>query len=362
MPSQLLHVLFGEDVIAEIYRRLAPGFGLVAEKAMKRIQDTHKKVFALGCQGPDIFYHSQGSRPVGLEYGTLLHRRGAGVFTARLLQMGLPDPPPDEEDIRMGRREKGISALGVYALGYMTHAILDRLAHPYIVYKSDRPPPARLDRSHAFFERIIDVLMLEKLRGTPISSWDQEALLAQTCEDPPLGLKELLARALVLVYPERAEKDEKLSLRIENTFKDSAFFYRVTAPANTMISNPVLQPFPMKKGYIAYLFPEDLPPNIDFLNLENRPWYYPAGKAKKDLRSFPQLYSEAVLTAADTLTPIFKSYLEAGLFPIKEAARAIGNGGLSIVDKTGKPCPPTRSAPLPLQEVLTNQAQKRNTQ
>ena len=357
MPSQLLHTLFGEDVIYEIYSRMVPRFGIVADKAMDRIQGIHKKAFALGCQGPDIFYHSQGRRPVGLEYGSLMHRRGAGSFAAGLLKLGLPDPPPDEDDIRMGRREKGINALGVYALGYMTHAILDRLTHPYIVYKSDRPPPvsSRRDRSHAFFERIIDVLMLKKLRNQEISSWDQEGTLAETCENPPLGLKELLLRALILAYPERAGKDEKLSRRIENTFLDCAYFYYATAPVYVSLASSA----ELREWHVAYLYPGELPGHIDFLNLEKRPWYHPAGEPKEDFRSFPEIYTEALNYAADTLTPIISKYLEKGYFPIREAAKAIGDGGLSITDENGKPCTPCRAAPLPLQEVLNQQAAMR---
>jgi len=361
MPSQLLHTLFGEDVITEIFRRMERRFGIIAGKAMEKIRGDHWKAFVLGCQGPDIFYHSQRKRPVGLEYGTLLHRRGAGIFTAGLLKMGLPDPPPDEEDIRRHRREKGINALGAYALGYMTHAILDRHAHPYIVYKSDRPPPEspRRDRSHAFLERIIDTLMFRQLRGAEITGWDQEGLLSVICENPPLGLKELLVRSLVHAFPERAGKDEKLSSRVENTFIDCALFYRMTAPLNTPGSmhehGGIYPELELSKGQVAYLYPLDLPAHIDFLNLEKRQWFYPAGESKADTRSFPEIYKEAVDTAAASLTGIISEYLEKGIFPIKDAALAIGNGGLSIVDDEGNPCAPTRSEPLPLQEVLDKQ-------
>jgi hypothetical protein len=390
MPSQILHTLFGEDVIAEIYRRIAPRFGIVAGKAMEKITSTHKKAFALGCQGPDIFYHSQGRRPVGLEYGALLHRRGAGIFTAGLLKMGLPDPPPDEEDIRMGRREKGINALGAYALGFMTHALLDRAAHPYIVYKSGwvsphNPETLRYAKSHAFFERILDALMLERLRGEAISTWDQEGILAEVCENPPLGLKELLARALVLSFPERAGKDEKLSRRIENTFADCEYFYRLTDPRRTSPAGggpkaprgPPTEPANAGEGFprevLAYIFPEKLPAGVDFLNLEKTPWHYPvgnldsnesrwrvpAGAEAEDNRSFPEIYSQAIISAAESISPVITEYLATGIFPIKEAAQAIGNGGLSIVDENGKPCAPTRSEPLPLDEVLEEQARLR---
>jgi hypothetical protein len=240
----------------------------------------------------------------------------------------------------------------------MTHAILDRQAHPYIVYKSRAPhKPETPVRTHAFFERIIDVLMLRELRGTEAASWDQEAILARTCENPPLGLKELLAKALVLAYPERAGKDDKLARRIDNTFVDCMYFYRFTDPRH--VSHGEESP---SLGALAYIYPENLPADIDFLNLKKAPWFYPAGNTGEDLRSFPEIYTGAVKAAAASLIPVIVQYFETGTFPIREAAQAIGNGGLSIQDETGKPIAPTRSAPLPLDKVLEGQAVLRGLQ
>jgi hypothetical protein len=368
MPSQILHTLFGEDVIAGLYRRLKRGpggrrFGLPADKALEKITRDYRRAFALGCQGPDIFYHSQYSRPVALEYGSLLHRRGYGIFTAGLLKMGLPDPPPDEEDIRAGRREKGINALGVYALGFMTHAVLDRFCHPYIVYKAER-------RAHAFFERIIDVLMLKELRGEEAAAWDQEGILAAICENPPLGLKELIARALASGFPERARRDGKLIRRIDNAFADCACFYRITAPARTslkaqaMSANGDGRPRDIDLRSLSYLFPENLPGEINFLNLNHGPWQYPysppgSADAAADTRSFPELYAAALEAAIEAFSPCIMRYLDTGIFPIPEAARSIGNGGLSIQDEQGKPVAPNRVNPLPLDAVLAGQAELR---
>ncbi|MDR2134780.1 MAG: zinc dependent phospholipase C family protein [Treponema sp.] len=355
MPSQILHTLFGEDVIEGLYRRVSPRFGIVAGKALEKIRDYHG-AFALGCQGPDIFYHSRRRRPVALEYGSLLHRRGYGVFTAELLRMSLPDPPPDEDDIRGNRREKGINALGVYALGFMTHAVLDRFCHPYIVYKT-----WGLDRIfHPFFERILDALMLKTLRGQDAAAWDQAAILADICEKPPLGLRELLARALAAVFPGRAGKDRKLGLRVDNAFLDAAWFYRLTSPAR---AGPAPEAgFEDDPKFLACLYPEQLPGDIDFLNLARRPWYYPRyspgglSVAAADTRSFPEIYAGAREAALDSLAPGIIRYLDTGIFPIQEAARAIGNGGLSIQDGEGRPCAPNFGEALPLDRVLRQQA------
>jgi hypothetical protein len=282
--------------------------------------------------------------------------------------MGLPDPPPDEEDIRQGRRDKGITALGAYALGFMTHAILDRQTHPYIVYKSARVSPVKSEtfrpaRLHAFFERIIDVCMLEYLRSANVADWDQEGLLAEVCEHPPPGLKELLARALILAFPERAGKDDKLRIRIDNVFADCAWFYRETAPRRTAIA--AAREVLLSPAMLTYIYPEKLNSQqfptqtlvggIDFLNLKKAPWFYPAGDSGEDRRSFPEVYAGAVEAASRAIAPVIAAYLETGNFPIREAAQAIGNGGLSIRDADGRPCAPTRSDPLPLEQVLKEQ-------
>jgi hypothetical protein len=321
VPSQILHTLFGEDVLAGIDRTLHCSF-------------------ALGCQGPDIFYHNQMTRPVGLEYGTLLHRRGSGAFTAALLNLALPAPAA------------GITALGAYSLGFSTHAILDRACHPYIVYKTvklDRGKGGGEHNIHAFFERILDVLMLEELRGKPAAVWDQDGL-AHICDEPPDGLKELLAAALRRTFPERAGKDAKLAQRIDNTFRDCALFYRCTDPGRTSFLRGIRKEMPL-----VYLYPEDLPGDIDYLNREHRDWYYPAGDSPADTRSFPDIYVQALGSAVESLSPLIAVYLETGVFPIVEAARRIGNGGLSIQDAEGKPCAPSRSEPLPLERVLEQQ-------
>jgi len=366
MPSQILHTLFGEDIISGLHRRLeeefGPRFGLLADKALEKISRDYHSAFVLGCQGPDIFYHNQKRRPVALEYGSLLHRRGYGNFTAGLLKMGLPDTPPDDDDIRKQRSEKVMNALGCYALGFMTHAVLDRHCHPYIVYRAER-------RYHGFFERIIDVLMLKELRQRDIASWDQNAVLVEICENPPPGLKELIARALAAAFPENVSRDKKLAQRIDNTFADCADFYALTAPRRTAMStqspsaNSALLAFNIQS--LAYVYPEKLPVNIDFLNLNHAPWYYPYSSPlsprapEADTRSFLELYAAALDAGINTLAPCIFQYLDTGIFPIPEAAQNIGNLNLSIQDEHGKPCAPNLSDPFPLGDVLRAQGELR---
>jgi hypothetical protein len=225
--------------------------------------------------------------------------------------------------------------------------------------------------THAFFERIIDALMLRELRGLETAAWDQEGILAAICDDPPLGLKELIARALASAFPEKTGKDHKLALRIDNAFADCAGFYRFTAPAKTGIQAADPGAFTggaegrqtLSVRSLSCVFPENLPAGIDFLNLNHAPWFYPwvspTAKPKADTRSFPEIYAAALEAALDALAPCIEQYLAGGIFPIAEAARNIGNGSLSIQDDEGKPAAPNRTDPLPLDDVLREQARRR---
>jgi hypothetical protein len=338
VPSQILHTLFGEDLLGALDRVFS----------CRPVEDPCRAAFVLGCQGPDIFYHSQMSRPVGLEYGTLLHRRGYGSFAAALFDLALADAAAADR-----------SGLAAYAWGFATHAALDRACHPYIVYKTARLDGKGERNVHAFFERILDVLMLEELRGQPVASWDQDSL-TRICGDPPQGLRELLAEALRRTFPERAGKDARLARRMDNTFRDCAFFYRHTDPEKTSFLQT--KRFPeqaarqrriLAEASLAFLYPEALPPDIDYLNRERRAWHYPLVEGEEDRRSFPEIYAQALEAALETLAPLASGSLSG------ETARRIGDGGLSIQDRDGKPCPPTRSEPLPLERVLKQQRQAR---
>ena len=328
MPSQILHCLFGED----LYNKIAASGRKSA--ILELITSHHKDEFLLGCQGPDIFYHSLGRRPVALSYGTLLHRRGIGTFCETLLAEARAYAVSD--------------ACLAYALGFISHPFLDRSTHPYIVYKSHSVFP----RSHAFFERIIDVLMLKHLREQSVKDWYRKVQLEEICQKPHIALKELLATSLIKSFPEKAGKDAKIHERIKNAFLDSASFYKHTSPY--AIKERALTEDISKKSLIV-IHPKELPEDIDFLNMNKEPWYEPVGGGE-DNRSFPEIYNEAVQSAAASLACFLFNFLDGRSLIESEAAAIIGNGGLSIQDSEGKPCIPLHVNALPLDKVLDIQA------
>jgi hypothetical protein len=334
--------MFGEDVIAGLYNRLVMETGSrfvsTLDKTREQIFSDCYSSFILGCQGPDIFYHNQSRRPLAIEYGSLLHRRNCGFFSIGLLKNGHLNPHH-----------------AAYALGFMTHAVLDRLCHPYIIYHCDK-------NYHSFFERIIDVLMLKELRGLEPPAWDREKELAGICESPPQGLKELIAVSLAGAFPERVNKDKNLALRIDNAFADCSRFYSLTSLSKTTASGYA----GLTRRSLKYVYPENIPADVDFLNLDHRPWRYPYipanAQAQDDSRSFLDVYHDAVKTAVDDLAPCIILYLENDIFPATAVAGRIGNGSLSIQDEDGRPCAPNLTDPLPLSDVFDQQAKLRGVQ
>jgi len=353
MPSQILHHLFGEDALRIVLRRFyadsSPADGMIHLQDLEEaLLERHRPVFALGCQGPDLFYHSRRTRPVAIEYGTLAHRRGYGRLAVALLERARCSTLPQAQS----------AALTAYALGFMTHAFLDRALHPYIVFRAgwvvpSRPETRRFAYGHPFLERIIDVLMLELLRGQRVTEWDQAALLVSPCSSPPEGLPELLAQGLAATYPERAGRDPQLDLRICNAFSDAAGFYRMTNPRQTARLG-----CNAGAATLALVYPERLPLDIDYLNLGKNAWREPGGTGREDRRSVPELYAEA----RETLAGVIAAVLGApGAGPVGAAglAATVGNGSLSIRDELGRPCAPRWSDPFPLARLLDQQGEYR---
>lgn len=353
MPAQILHVLFGEDVLNRTVALLEPDGG-TADSYVRSILGELGPFFALGCQGPDLFYHNQRTRPVSLEYGTLLHRRGYGDAAAALLRRTMDTRSPSS----------GPSFRVAYALGFATHAFLDRETHPYIVCKSgwvspSKPETARYARCHAFFERILDVLMLERLRGIDASSWDQEEKLSRYSPDERSELVAVIGDALREAFPERASGDAKLPQRISNAFSDAASFYHMTNPVRTSLNRRLSDGFEYLasasgRASVALVYPERFPLGVDYLNLARAPWAHPCCPLTIGNTSFRDLYDSAVQRAASVFAHILGSFMGTGHIP-GDAARHIGNSGLSAVGADGHPCAPTHSAPLPLDAVLDQQ-------
>lgn len=333
MPSQILHVLHGRAVLA----RIPSGNALLGDRALEGF-------FCLGCQGPDIFYHNQRTRPLALEYGSLLHRRGYGSFTAAIAA-GL-------ESAGAGGR--------AWLAGFLCHAFLDRVLHPYIISRSGPGPGAGVEadgnsraRLHIFFERLLDVAMAEYMEEDR-HVWDQASLLSAPARAALGWLPRPLAAALRSTFPARAGNDEKLELRMENALSDSAGFFEATdperldrSPLTRHLSSPEasLHDLDRQLSLAALIHPRSAAVReqmnaLDLLNLDHDEWLHPCEGCAPASSSVPELFEDAVAAAAEALDAFSRN------------EHTVGDAGLSVNSAEAKRCTPTRFSPLPVAMLL----------
>jgi len=343
MPSQLCHIISGEEALSA-----------VAPEASDALLWNAGALFRLGCQGPDIFYHSQRLKPVALHYGVLLHKRDYGRFVEAMAGYWRE---------RDGDR---LSPLAAYIAGFATHAALDRATHPYIIYFSgwvdrSRPDTERWHRCHAFFERVLDVLMLERRRGCEIADIDFRVELLPP-GDFPATVVDAIDHSLRMIYPSQTEKDSFLAERIRNAFADALYFYFLTNPAMTSLKRPPgqLSKFVDERTdrrSVALLYPEDFARSVDYLNLGGCEWLHPCACGGSSRAGFLDLWEAAASETRAILTRLIGIF--SGSAAPSGLGELIGNGGLSLSGPDGAACAPSRLAPLPLDEILDAQLKKR---
>lgn len=342
MPSQIAHALTGEAALT----RADP------EQARDILSGVRGPFFRLGCQGPDIFYHSQRTRPLALHYGVLAHRRGFGYLAESMLEVW--------------SREDGdpASPWAAYLLGFVTHGALDRAAHPYIVHGSGwietgKPETERFRGCHAFLERILDVLLWERRTGMPVSAFDARTMLLPA-EDIPPEFPSRMAAALRRAYPAESAGDPRLPSRIANALADTRRFLLLTNPAATSRKNDgggydseslLHLRGPYGRRILSVLYPEAFDRTVDWASEHGRVWVHPCTGEPERRDSFFELCEAAETEASAVLRCVLEGF-RSGTMP-QGLAKAAGNGTLNVGDSEGKPARPRFRAPLPLAEAMT---------
>lgn len=350
VPAHFAHLLFAHE---SLQRHLS----LPSDKLSRAY-------IALGAQGPDLFFHNRRTKPSGLHYGSALHRKRFGSFVASMLSScrhhGLsPDNP-----------------LVLHSLAYLTHGILDRHTHPFINYFGGwGTPRPGLPHTHAFFERIVDCLLMKQRWGRHPSAYDfsgeLEAVLSDDFAAPeasrpsgtavdsraiPPELRHLLAESLLATF-HQAESDDALEQRIANAFDDAIGFYRYT---NRITAEKLRQRFlsgqwnhaEIKRG-LALLHPIRLPSELDYLNERHREWLHPCEPKRERRDSFWDLYDAAHSEAESALSAAIAYYRSPAESPGQaELAATIGDSDLSDPELNEAPCRKVYSDPLPFDDVL----------
>lgn len=326
MPAHITHEVFASEVL-----KLA--FGVT--------ELTPFHVF--GAQGADFFLHNHRTKPTGLIFGKLLHSEGYGRFVAQLIAYATAREIPFD------------SPLGEFTAAFATHAPLDRITHPFINYFSgwvtpSDPQSERYRNCHAFFERILDVLVLRMRTGISIEGYD--FLSHADCgESMPEILTDSLTGALVKTYPDYSDR-EKVRRQVENAYLDTRRYFSFTNPphreevrANYIRDHGNTNP---PGRFLALLHPEKLP-ELDYLNLNHREWNNPGDPEERHTESFFDLYEAAVETAVPIVRAVADGFRGTAT---EDVAKLVGNENLSDGRQKKLMRKLKNVNPLPLQEVL----------
>lgn len=140
MPSFYTHYIFG----AENYRKLE-------ESKLKEIICRHKKVYALGLLGPDIFFYNLLDAPLEKKRpGEMLHMYRTNRFFRNMFS--------ETEQMNEAEREIGIA----YLTGFIGHYILDVHCHPYVYSYINREHPMKETGEHFMLEAAMDIYFCRK--------------------------------------------------------------------------------------------------------------------------------------------------------------------------------------------------------
>ncbi len=330
MPSQITHYLFANEVF---------------EKSLgdrgKRYNSRYPELIAWCSQGPDFFYHNQRTRPGAFKYGRIVHRSGYGSMLFHMLPF------------YFSAQDENREVVAVILYSFLTHAVLDRFVHPYIIFFSGWREPGKKEtvkyyRMHAFFERIIDRMMC----GT--HDFDFHKTIQKITVYMNL-LCDVVVTSIRKTYT-TLHKPDLNETRFANAFADAFFFYKVTNMTdreNVRYAYERDKQVSFTKKLLALYYPRYFDRSIDYLNSERREWNDPFHPALKSTKSFIDLYTDAVQSASAMVKDLdtFLRKRSAEDIREEEIVEIVGNGNLSN-GEMNKSAVPLTAQPLPLFEQL----------
>lgn len=290
MPNIWTHMLFCEDVVDTIKN---PTPFSQNEVYMK-----------LGAQGPDPFFYYNfwpwiKNEPVH-EIGKALHTKHCGEF---LLDLIISAKETNEKT-------------KAYVVGFVTHHILDRNAHPYIHYRAGYK-----GNDHQKLEVLIDTIMMEKYHN--LKTWK-----VPVYKEIDVGFSlnsdiiNLLHTAIKKHYPEITRTS---SSYIQKAYRDMKL-------ALKLLADPHGWKNALFKSLVSAYSHQPIKDHADYLNMEGKTWHHPATNEACSA-GFIDLYdkgrAEGILILSEVLS-YWNNESEDSLAKLKDL---IGN----ISYDTGKP-------------------------
>jgi hypothetical protein len=200
MPGFVTHYIFGVNAFKQL-----------ADSEIKNIIKNHRHAYAVGLQGPDVFFYhiptAYGPKP---DVGNWMHKRDTGEFLKQLINA-----------FSTIHEEKDYEICMAYALGYMGHYLADTRLHPYVYGRVGPAATSKVLGTHFGLETDIDRCVLQHYKRQTFSEFNHKKVINISSEEQH-AISTLLHKVLLATYGVDLSilsiKAALLSFKVENLF------------------------------------------------------------------------------------------------------------------------------------------------
>ncbi|SFE47631.1 hypothetical protein SAMN05216378_3250 [Paenibacillus catalpae] len=302
MPNVWTHLIFGQKVLDRLQEA-----GLISSEPLRRL-------FNLGCQGPDfLFYHRflpwQGKSPM-IQLGTEMHNRDCGPVIMKLL---------DSVVGRSADADHPDPAV-VYSIGFVLHHVLDRHIHPLVFSRS-----GFRKWDHQRYEVMMDTLIARRLWG--IETWRTPVWRKiDTGGKLPEAIVQAFQSITASFYSglSSAIRGEDWNSAVRDMIRAQRLFHDPSAIKRSVTFGQI-EPFVFRK-HVPY----------DVLNEAGQPWIDPSDKSVIHNETAWTLWDRAMDDALLVIPAVLHYLRNGNSHPELRQTAADRVGNLSY--ETGLPC------------------------
>ena len=288
MPALLTHYLCGNAMLK-----------LIDNELIQSSIISHRNVFNLGTQGPDIFFY-YGAWPwaknKGIsKFGDRMHEEKTGEFILEALKYVI------ESDEAL----KG--TLTAYMYGYICHYILDCHTHPYIFYKTGfvrngETYTSKFTCYHRMFETTLDVLMLKQELGKRPSEFKASAQI-RISSQAAAAIGDMYSKVLRKVYG--VDISTELVCRAVDDIAGIAAVLRDKTGIKKKLLSTLEKSLGKSPMFSSMILPLEVKDGLDYLNTSHTSWHLPWDNSEVLTSSFIENFEAAALESKKITETIF---------------------------------------------------------
>lgn len=304
MPGLITHYICGQKVLAELPQGITQHI------------EAHRKLYNIGCQGPDIFfYYLPGALKRDLRgIGSKMHKENVGQFM-RAMAEGLMELDGNAQQ-----------AAFAYFAGYLTHYALDCATHPYVYYRTgflregERGPKFKYMANHFRFETAIDTLLFKMVAGKKPRD-EKLWKLIQVDKDGAMSTADFIGKSINKAY--------EVDIHGKNVFSAMTYMVFMTRfmQSNRGARKRILglgEKIILREMVATSLIHlQEIEDGLDYLNEKKLLWRDPWDDTSENWESFAELFEMAAGEAVELIECLW-GYMH-GTVPLEDFLEKAGD-------------------------------------